>query len=146
MPLQVNGLSSPAEYRKLLERAYAQMPGGPVERTERLEVPRPRITIAGSRTIFHNFKDLCEAVNRKPEFCLRFFSRELATAGYFDGVRAIFQGVFGEDTIQRLIQIFLRDYVICPVCKRPDTHLVKERRIMFLVCDACGAKSPVRPL
>jgi len=139
-------LSNPAEYRALLERAYAQMPEGPVERVERLEIPRPRITIAGTRTIFHNFKELCDAVNRPPEFVLRFFSRELATAGYFDGTRGIFQGVFGEDTIERLIRIFLRDYVICPVCKRPDTHIVKEKRIMFLICDACGAKSPVRPL
>ncbi|RLI07893.1 translation initiation factor IF-2 subunit beta [Candidatus Bathyarchaeota archaeon] len=139
-------LSNPAEYRALLERAYAQMPEGPVKRTERLEIPRPRITIAGSRTIYHNFKEFCDTVNRKPEFCLRFFSRELATAGFFDGTRAIFQGVFEEETIMRLIQIFLRDYVICPVCKRPDTHIVKEKRIMFLICDACGAKSPVRPL
>ena len=139
-------MSSQAEYRALLERAYAQMPEGPVERMERLEVPRPRITIAGSRTILHNFKELCDVFNRSPEFVLRFFSRELATAGYTDGTRAIFQGVFEEETFERLIKIFLRDYVICPVCKRPDTHIVKEKRIMFLICDACGAKSPVRPL
>ena len=137
-------MSNPAEYRALLERAYAQMPEGPVERVERLEIPGPRITIAGTRTIFHNFKELCDAVNRPPEFVLRFFSRELATAGYFDGTRAIFQGVFEEDTIERLIRIFLRDYVICPVCKRAG--IAKERRIMFLICDACGARSPVRPL
>jgi translation initiation factor 2 subunit 2 len=36
--------------------------------------------------------------------------------------------------------------VICPICKRPDTKIVKERRFHFLICEACGAKSSIRPV
>jgi len=57
--------------------------------------------------------------------------------------RAIFKGRFGEDTFRKLIERYVKEYVICPVCKRPDTVLVKEKRLMFLVCEACGAKSSV---
>jgi translation initiation factor 2 subunit 2 len=40
----------------------------------------------------------------------------------------------------------LEGYVICPVCKRPDTRIVKEKRLSFLVCNACGAKSSIKQL
>jgi len=33
--------------------------------------------------------------------------------------------------------------VICPVCNRPDTQIVRERRLGFLQCDACGARSSI---
>jgi len=31
-------------------------------------------------------------------------------------------------------------------CKRPDTKLVKEKRLSFLVCNACGAKSAIKQI
>ncbi|HEX7482192.1 MAG TPA: translation initiation factor IF-2, partial [Candidatus Bathyarchaeia archaeon] len=47
---------------------------------------------------------------------------------------------------ERLLQRYLEGYVICPVCKRPDTKIVKEKRLSFLVCNACGAKSSIKQL
>ncbi|MCD6263176.1 translation initiation factor IF-2, partial [Candidatus Bathyarchaeota archaeon] len=38
---------------------------------------------------------------------------------------------------------YTKRYVICPVCKRPDTRIVKEKRLAFLVCEACGARSSI---
>jgi len=35
-----------------------------------------------------------------------------------------------------LFQIYVKDYVECPTCKSPDTKIVKENRISFLVCEA----------
>ncbi|MEM3439613.1 MAG: hypothetical protein QXG32_01685 [Candidatus Bathyarchaeia archaeon] len=32
---------------------------------------------------------------------------------------------------------------MCPICKMPDTKLLKEKRLTFLICEACGAKSSV---
>jgi translation initiation factor 2 subunit 2 len=68
----------------------------------------------------------------------------MATAGTVDGVRAIFQGKFRSDALDRLVQRYVEEFVVCPVCKRPDTKIVKERRFSFIVCEACGAKSSVR--
>ena len=73
-------------------------------------------------------------------------SREMATAGSMDGVRAIFQGKFKTDTLNRLIQLYAEAFVICPVCRRPDTKIVKEKRFSFLSCEACGAKSSARAI
>lgn len=132
-------------YKEMLKRAYSQLPPKVFER-KRFEIPKPRSFNIGMRTILHNFKEICDALNRDPHQVLRFLSREMATAGNVDGVRAIFQGKFPRDTFERLIKRYTEEFVICPICKRPDTKIVKEKRFHFLICEACGAKSSVRPV
>jgi translation initiation factor 2 subunit 2 len=133
------------DYEELLKRGRSQLPPEVFER-KRFEVPKARSLTVGIRTIMHNFKEICDAFNRDPHHLLRYLSREMATAGTINGVRAIFQGKFSEDTIERLVQHYASTFVICPVCKRPDTRIVKEKRLSFLVCEACGAKSSVRSI
>ncbi|HDM92466.1 MAG TPA: translation initiation factor IF-2 subunit beta, partial [Candidatus Korarchaeota archaeon] len=38
---------------------------------------------------------------------------------------------------------FIERYVICPICGRPDTKLVKVKRTLMQKCMACGAETPV---
>lgn len=135
----------PITYHKMLEEAYSKIPSK-ISKHERFEVPAPQSAIMGSRTILFNFKEICDVLNRDPVHLLRFLSKEMATAGTLDGLRVIFQGRFDRETLRRLIDRYIKDFVICPVCKRPDTRIVKEKRLQFLVCDACGARSPVRPV
>ncbi|MFB0543787.1 MAG: translation initiation factor IF-2 subunit beta [Candidatus Bathyarchaeia archaeon] len=129
-------------YREMLERAYDRLPHR-VEKYERFEVPRPRVAQVGKRTVLLNFKEISEALNRDPKHLLKFLSREMATLASTEGTRVIFQGVFRQDTIRNLIETYTQRYVICPVCKRPDTKIVKEKRLSFLVCEACGARSSI---
>ncbi len=133
------------DYEEMLKRAYSKLPPKVFE-WKRFDIPKPRCFTIGMRTIFHNFKEICDVLNRDPHQVLRFLSREMATAGNIDGARAIFQGKFPHDTLERLIKRYADEFVICPICKRPDTIIVKERRFHFLVCEACGAKSSIRPV
>ena len=132
-------------YDDLLKRACAQMPEVQAKR-ERLELPRIMIQTVGMRTIIGNFKEIADALDRDPQHLIKFLTREMATAATFHESRAIFQGKFRADSFERLLQRYLEGYVICPVCKRPDTKLVKEKRLSFLVCNACGAKSSIKQL
>jgi len=127
----------------MLKRARAQLPPEMFEH-KRFELPQPHGSIIGMRTILHNYKEICEVVNRDPRHVLKFLSKEMATSGALDGTRAIFHGKFNRDTLRRLMKRYVDEFVMCPVCKRPDTKIVKERRLSFLICDACGARSSVR--
>jgi len=133
------------DYNELLKRARSQLPSEILEH-KRFEIPRPRSFVTGMRTILANFKEICDALNRKPRHVLKFLSGEMATAATMQGTRANFQGRFGRDTFERLIERYVKGFVVCPICKRPDTKIVKERRFLFLICEACGAKSSVRPV
>ena len=133
------------DYETLLKRARSQLPEITSKR-ERLEIPSLHYTVVGMRTIVHNFKEIAEILNRDPQHILKFLTGELATAAIMQESRVIFQGKFPRETIERLLQRYMETFVICPVCKRPDTKIVKEKRLSFLVCEACGAKSSVRHL
>lgn len=132
-------------YRELLKRAHSQLPPEVFEH-KRFEIPRVRSGTIGMRTYIVNYKEIATALNRDPQHLLRYLSHEMATAGSFDGARAIFQGKFKSDTLERLIQLYAQQFVICPVCKRPDTKMIKEKRFSFLSCEACGAKSSVKTI
>lgn len=132
-------------YEELLKRARSQFPDVGVK-SERLEIPRLHYARIGMRTVIYNFKEVADALDRDPQHMLKFLTGEMATAATVQGSRVIFQGKFSEDTFVRLIQRYLEAYVVCPVCRRPDTKIVKERRLSFLVCQACGAKSSIKQL
>ena len=131
-------------YTALLDRAVKHMPKHKVEQS-RFRIPRAEVSVVGSRTVIHNFKELADTLRREPRHLLRFILKQLATAGEIEGDLVILQGQFSRATINRLIDLYVRNYVICPVCKAPDTRIVKEKRMWFLICEACGAKSSVRP-
>jgi len=133
------------DYEELLKRVRAQIPE-PSSKRERLELPKLHYSIIGIRTIVYNFKDVADALNRDPQHLLKYLTRELATAATMQESRAIFKGKFSQETLERLIQRYMENFVVCPVCRRPDTKIVKEKRLSFLVCEACGAKSSVQQL
>ncbi len=130
------------EYRKLLNRALEKSPQKPGS-GERFELPRLQLRRVGRRTFFLNFGDIVGMLNRDPQHVLKFLTKELATAANIDGGRIVFQGVFGPDSLNRLIKIYVEKYVICPICGRPDTKISKQDRFVFLECEACGARSSV---
>lgn len=130
-------------YRELLERAKSKLPQ---ERStgERFEIPRVRSHTVGMRTIVHNFKEIADSLNRNPRHLMKFLTNEMATAGSLEETRASFQGKFSSQTLERLLLAYTESFLKCPVCKRPDTRIVKEKRLFFLVCEACGARSSVK--
>ncbi|MCW4044903.1 MAG: translation initiation factor IF-2 subunit beta [Candidatus Bathyarchaeota archaeon] len=133
------------DYNELLKRACSQMPEVSLK-TERLELPRLLISVVGMRTTISNFKEIADSLDRDPQHILKFLTREMATAATYHDGRAIFQGKFRNDSFERLLQRYMESFVSCPICKRPDTKIVKEKRLTFLVCKACGAKSSVKNL
>ena len=133
------------DYDKLLKRARSQIPEIATKQ-ERLELPRLRFSIVGMRTMIYNFREVASALNRDPQHLLKFLTGEMATAATSQESRVIFQGKFPADTLERLIQRYVESFVVCPVCKLPDTKIVKEKRLSFLVCEACGARSSIKQL
>lgn len=133
------------DYEWLLSRAYEQLPERPLSRRERFEVPKPDVMVTGKRTFITNFRQICEVLNRDPRLVLRYLLKELAAPGELHDTAVIIQGEFQPRTINVIINRFVKDYVICPVCGSPDTILKKERKAMFIKCMACGATSATRP-
>ncbi|MFQ5406622.1 MAG: translation initiation factor IF-2 subunit beta [Candidatus Micrarchaeia archaeon] len=132
------------DYANLLERAYRAMPTQKTK-SERFECPTAEVFIEGNKTSIKNFDAVCSTLRRKPEEVSKYLFKELAVPGNVSGSRLILQGKFPSRTINDRIQTYCKTSVICKECGKPDTHLESiERNLKMLLCEACGAKSPVR--
>ncbi|HEC80913.1 MAG TPA: translation initiation factor IF-2 subunit beta [Thermoplasmatales archaeon] len=127
------------DYKTLLKRVHENPAIKTKEVEERFTVPIADVFYEGRTTIIRNFERLASDLNREPEHVLKFLLGELGTAGERDGPRAVFQGKIAAQQIQNKIQEYVETYVLCQECGRPDTHIVKKDRMVFLRCDACGA-------
>ena len=130
-------------YEELLERAYEKLPKIK-EQKERFEIPQVDSDIQGNMTIFKNFIPVTQAIRRDPKHFLKYLTKQLAAPGSIEGQRATFQSKLTKRVMQAKLDAYVKEFVICKECKRPDTKLVKEGRIMILKCEACGAKTGVR--
>jgi translation initiation factor 2 subunit 2 len=132
-------------YEELLTKARASLDkDAKKSQGLRLEMPEPDVIWVGNKTIFRNYAEFPKLLRREPNRILMYLAKELATAASLDGERAIFIGRKDRDSFSQLLQRYMKDGVLCTVCGSPDTHLEKEKRMWFLVCEACGARSAAK--
>ncbi len=132
-------------YEELLEKAMKELPTEIVRR-DRFEIPKVSVQREGSRTIIKNFSNVAKAINRSEEHLYRYIVKSLGTAGFIEAGRVILQGKFTEDEVQKEVNDYVKTYVLCKECQAPDTEFVREERVLFVKCLACGAKHPVRSI
>ena len=138
------GQQTKSDYERLLKRLQGQLKNTSRKEASRLELPSPQIIWVGQRTIFRNFIEFPKALRRDPEKLLLYLNKELASAGYIAGERVIFLGRKEPSSFATLIDRYVKEYVICPVCGSPDTRTEKNKKLGFLLCEACGARSSVK--
>ncbi len=132
-------------YEEMLDRALSRLPEKVFEKS-RFEIPISDSFTMGNRTIVRNFQEIAQKMNRDPNHLMKFLSGELATSGNFESRGAVFQGRFSNTQINEKIEKYAHIYVLCNECGKPDTRLMKEERIVFLKCEACGARHSVRSI
>jgi len=110
----------------------------------RFDVPAPVVRIEGNFTLYENFRETLERLDRSERHVLQFVQNDLGTAAQVDeNGRPRFTGTFSEERIAASIEAYVDRYVRCPDCGLPDTRLVHRDDVTHLVCDACGARTVV---
>ena len=130
-------------YEEMLEQAYKKVK--PVEsHIERFEIPKAEGMIEGNKTIITNFTQICSYLRRKPEHLAKYLQRELASPGLIENERLILTRKTPSFKINEKIADYVKEFVICKECGKPDTELIKQDEFLFVKCFACGAKHSVR--
>ncbi len=130
-------------YEEMVDKAIKNLPKR-VESKERFEIPKVKGHIEGNKTIITNFQQIVSAFRREASHLLKYLLRELATPGIIDNSRLILGRKISSSQINDKIERYANEFVICVDCKKPDTQLIKEDKILILKCTACGSKHPVR--
>jgi len=130
-------------YEHMLKEAEKKI-SRDISKENRLEIPPANVIIQGNKTFITNFTDITNSIRRDPKHLAKFLFRELAKAGHVDNTRLILQGKIIKSLVQDKINVYIKEFVYCKECNRPDTNFIKEGRFYFLKCEACGAKHPLR--
>jgi len=132
------------EYESLLKRIQDNLSDKKKQTKARFELPPVDVMWEGQKTFLRNFIEFPKVLRRDPDKILQYLSKEFAVPAERLGDKAMFIGKRDPEDFTRLFQIYVKDYVECPTCKSPDTKILKENRISFLLCEACGAKSTLK--
>ena len=133
------------EYDQLLKGAMELMPKKDAEK-KRFDVPRVVSFVQGNKTIIKNFADVLAALRRDGRHVAKYLMKQLATPGNIDAGTLVLQRKVEQAMVQRKLEDYIRDYVYCRVCGEPDTAIVKEGRLAFMKCEACGARAPAKEI
>jgi len=132
------------DYKELLTRARDNLPESVFEK-ERFEIPKVKGHFEGNKTVISNFNQIAQTLRRGADHLLKFILRELATPGEIKKSGLLVLGArVPASRINDKIRQYAYEFVLCPVCSKPDTELIKEGDFTFLKCTACGAKKPVK--
>ena len=133
-----------SEYEKLLKRIEKNLIKNSKVADGRFELPVVDVMWEGQKTYLRNFAEFSKIMRRDSTKLLQYLSKEFAVPAERIGDSAMFIGKRDPDDFKRLLEIYVSDYVRCPTCQSPDTRIEKEKRIHFLICEACGAKSTIK--
>lgn len=129
-------------YENLLNDAYSKIKQS--ESKDRFEIPKIEGHFEGKKTILTNFFQIASYIRRNPEHFQKFILRELAASGQKDGDRLVLNMTVPSAKINQKVEQYVKEFVLCKECGKPDTELSKEDRMSFIKCLACGAKHSVR--
>src|SRR3989344_6369433 len=132
-----------ADYEKLLDEAYEKVKQVSAS-SDRFEIPKVEGHFEGRRTFLTNFFQIASYLRRNPEHFLKFILRELAASGQMEKDRLILNIKVPSVKINQKIEQYAKKFVLCKECGKPDTELIKEDRLSFIHCLACGARHSVR--
>ena len=132
-------------YEKMLDRAYLSIPQKALEH-KRFEIPRIESFIEGKKTIVRGFGNLLKDMRRDKKHFLKFLTKETALPITESNGQAIINGKINSFQLNKLVERYFNEYVLCSECKRPDTKIISEGGSKLMKCEACGAMKPVKGL
>ena len=133
------------EYHKLLKKAIDSLPKK-VATKDRFMLPDLVWEQSGNKTIIKNFTDILVVLRREPRHLSRYLFKELATRGRIKNNTLVLDTKVSKETARKKIESYVQEFINCKVCGEPDTKLIEENRLLFMVCEACGAKTPSKIL
>jgi len=133
------------EYEELLKKVIEKIPKK-VSSGERFKIPEVVIEVQGNKTLVKNFGEILSVLRRDSSHLSKYLFKELATPGNVQNNILILQRKVPKEILEKKIESYVKEFVFCKICNKPDTKLIKEGNSLVIKCEACGAKTPARQI
>jgi translation initiation factor 2 subunit 2 len=132
-------------YENLLLKAYNSIPKKALTQ-ERFEVPKVDSFLQGTKTIVKGFNQLLDSMRRDKKHFIKWLMKETALPISEVNNQLIINGKVNSYQLNKLIESYFKQFILCPECKKPDTKVITEGGTKLLKCEACGAIKSVSGL
>jgi len=132
------------QYEKALEEAYKKVKVISSSSNTRFEIPKVQGQVEGKNTIITNITAIASYLRRPLDHLAKFLQRELAVYGKIENDRLLLKTKLNSSKVNEKIEKYAKEFVICPVCGKPDTEITSHKGIKSKHCLACGANSPIK--
>ena len=138
-------MTTEKEYLASLKRSRENLPAHVFEKS-RFQIPKADVFKEGNKTWITDWSRILKVLNREndADHLGKHLAREFATSSTEERGRLCLQGKFSGGMINRELAAYVKDFVLCEECGKPDTKLIREGRVLIKVCEACGARGAVK--
>ena len=133
------------KYEDLLVKAYHSIPQKALSH-ERFEIPKAESFIQGNKTIVKGVSELIRTMRREKKHFIKWLNKETALPITEANNQLTINGRVSSIQLNKLIESYFTQYVLCSECKKPDTTVISQEGVHMLKCEACGAIKPVAGL
>ncbi|MEM5828105.1 MAG: hypothetical protein QW197_01200 [Candidatus Aenigmatarchaeota archaeon] len=130
-------------YEEMLEEALNKLPQIVIS-TDRYALPDIEVRYEKNKTYILNIKEILFKLKREKDEFKGDFSRIVGIPARFERDVLVLNGIINKETLKRKLEEYVKNFVICDVCGKPETRIVIENNIKYLKCDACGNKKIIR--
>ena len=130
-------------YETMLEQAYKKIKVV-ASSGDRFEIPKVQGKVQGRATIITNIYAIASYIRRPADMLSKFLQKELAIQVVLEKDTLVLKTQLNSAKVNDKIEMYVKEFVLCTECKKPDTEVISEKGIKFKHCLACGAKSPIR--
>jgi translation initiation factor 2 subunit 2 len=134
---------------KLLDRAYILLKK---EQKQRKTFIKPEISNHNRKSYITNFMEFSESIDREPEHIRKYLSKDMNVDISFtkednfnsDDISGLkFNNMFKSQQIMNSITNYMKQFVLCELCKSGLTEIIKIDRINYLKCNGCKANKAI---
>jgi len=130
-------------YEEMLEEALKKLPEVVIS-SDRYALPEIEVRYEKNKTYILNIKEILFKIKRDEKDFKGDFSRIIGIPVKFEKNYMVINGVINKEVLKKKLEEYVKNFVICEVCGKPETRIVIENGIKYLKCDACGYKKLLR--
>ena len=129
---------------ELIDRSYMQLKSI-MGKSDKKAFCKPIIINHNRKSYITNFISFCNSINRESEQVKKFFENDMNAITSLMSDNNIneevsglkFNSMYKKDLIMNSITNYMKEYVICSLCKSGNTEIKKIDRVNYLKCNNC---------
>ena len=98
-----------------------------------------------SWTLINNLDNVANDIGREQNLIIEFFKKKFSANFSIKKQMLVTSKDISYDEFEKAIREFIEYFVLCPICRLPETNIRKSSNDLYLDCICCSSTSLINP-